>query len=53
MTGTPSDALLKKILGETRTIACVGMSLNPIRPSYFVGRHLHGLNGPKLHIWTS
>ena len=41
MTGTPSDALLKRILGETRTIACVGMSLNPIRPSYFVGRYLH------------
>ena len=41
MTRTPSDALLKKILGETKTIACVGVSLNPIRPSYFVARYLH------------
>ena len=36
MTGTPFDALLKEILGETRKIACVGMSLDPIRPFCFV-----------------
>ena len=41
MTRTPSDAFLKKILGETKTIACVGVSLNPVRPSYFVARYLH------------
>ena len=41
MTQAPSDALLKAILSEVKTIACVGMSLNPIRPSYFVARYLH------------
>jgi len=40
MTTTPSDALLRKILRETRNIACVGVSTNPIRPSYFVARYL-------------
>ena len=37
---TPND-VLKKILGETKTIAAVGVSKNPIRPSYFVIRYLH------------
>ena len=37
---TPNDILLK-ILGETKTIAAVGVSTNPIRPSYFVIRYLH------------
>ena len=40
MTTDPSDELLRKILGETKTIACVGVSMNPIRPSYFVARYL-------------
>ncbi len=40
MTKTPSDDLLRKILRETRTIACVGVSTNPVRPSYFVARYL-------------
>jgi len=40
MTSTPSDTLLRKILGETKTIACVGVSMNPVRPSYFVARYL-------------
>jgi predicted CoA-binding protein len=37
---TPND-VLRKILGETKTIAAVGVSTNPIRPSYFVIRYLH------------
>lgn len=34
------DALFRKILTETRTIACVGVSMNPVRPSFFVARYL-------------
>jgi predicted CoA-binding protein len=37
---TPND-ILRKILSETKTIAAVGVSTNPIRPSYFVIRYLH------------
>ncbi len=44
MTDNPSDALLRKILTQTKVIACVGVSMNPIRPSYFVARYL-GLRG--------
>ncbi len=40
MATNPSDILLRKILGETKTIACFGVSMNPIRPSYFVARYL-------------
>ncbi|MCP5072644.1 MAG: CoA-binding protein [Rhodobacteraceae bacterium] len=40
MTDSPSDALLRKILREPKTVACVGVSTNPIRPSYFVARYL-------------
>lgn len=40
MTAAPSDQLLKSILRETKTIACVGVSVNQIRPSYFVARYL-------------
>jgi predicted CoA-binding protein len=35
-----SDAFLKDILTRTRTIAVVGVSLNPVRPSYYVARYL-------------
>ena len=35
-----SDRFLTDILDEVRTFACVGISGNPIRPSYFVGRFL-------------
>ena len=35
-----SDDLLKRILTTTRMIAVVGVSLNPVRPSYFVARYL-------------
>lgn len=35
-----SDALLKRILTGTRTIAAVGVSANPVRPSNYVVRYL-------------
>ncbi len=40
MTREYSDEYLKKILRRTRVIACVGVSMNPTRPSYFVARYL-------------
>ena len=40
MTTTPTDALLNKILNETKVIAAVGVSTNPVRPSYFVMRYM-------------
>lgn len=42
-----SDALLKQILTRTRTIAVVGASANPVRPSYYVARYL-SLKGFKV-----
>jgi len=39
-----SDDLLKGILTRTKTIAIVGVSMNPVRPSYYVARYL-GLKG--------
>lgn len=41
---TPTDEQLRRILTRTRVIACVGVSMNPVRPSYFVFRYL-GLKG--------
>lgn len=41
---TYSDTLLKDILTRTRVIAVVGVSMNPVRPSYYVARYL-GLKG--------
>jgi len=35
-----SDAHLKDILTRSRVIAVVGVSLNPVRPSYYVARYL-------------
>ncbi|TNJ40573.1 CoA-binding protein [Phaeobacter sp. B1627] len=35
-----SDALFKKILTTTKVIAVVGVSPNPVRPSYYVARYL-------------
>ena len=35
-----SDDLLRQILTRTRRIAVVGVSANPVRPSYFVARYL-------------
>ena len=40
MTTTPSDDLLRKILRESKTFACVGVSPNPVRPSHYVARYL-------------
>lgn len=40
MAPIPPNDLLRKILRETKNIACVGVSMNPIRPSYFVARYL-------------
>lgn len=34
------DATLKNILTTTKVVAVVGLSPNPVRPSYFVGRYL-------------
>ena len=38
MTLTDSD--LRRILTETKVIACVGVSPNPVRPSHYVARYL-------------
>jgi len=35
-----SDSRLRSVLQRTRTIAVVGVSTNPIRPSYYVARYL-------------
>ena len=37
---TPQDKLHRDILAETQTIAGVGVSLNPVRPSNYVARYL-------------
>jgi uncharacterized protein len=43
----PDDATLRRILTTTRCIAVVGVSSNPVRPSYFVARYL-GLRGYRV-----
>ncbi|SHF24044.1 hypothetical protein SAMN05444273_104409 [Litoreibacter ascidiaceicola] len=35
-----TDAHLSQILKTTKVIACVGVSTNPVRPSYYVARYL-------------
>ncbi|WP_424971152.1 CoA-binding protein [Dinoroseobacter sp. S76] len=47
MTETPSDDLLREILTRTKVVACVGVSMNPVRPSYYVARYL-GLRGKRV-----
>ncbi|PIE13013.1 MAG: CoA-binding protein [Rhodobacterales bacterium] len=42
-----TDAFLRNILERTRTVAVVGVSMNPVRPSYYVARYL-GLKGYKV-----
>jgi predicted CoA-binding protein len=40
MNETCSDSQLRDILTRTRVIAVVGVSMNPVRPSYYVARYL-------------
>jgi len=35
-----SDQFLRDILNRTKTVAVVGVSMNPVRPSYYVARYL-------------
>ncbi|WP_020042942.1 CoA-binding protein [Salipiger mucosus] len=35
-----SDQHLRTILAQTKTVAVVGVSMNPVRPSYYVARYL-------------
>ncbi len=44
MSETYADSHLRDILTRTRRIAVVGVSVNPVRPSYYVARYL-GLKG--------
>lgn len=44
MSETYTDEQLKTILKRTRSVAVVGVSMNPVRPSYYVARYL-GLKG--------
>jgi len=37
-----SDDLIKKVLGEAKTVAVVGVSANESRPSYFVMKYMQG-----------
>lgn len=39
-TPTYTHSYLRKVLQRTRTIAAVGVSLNDVRPSYYVARYL-------------
>jgi predicted CoA-binding protein len=39
-----TDSLLRRVLAETKTVACVGVSKNQVRPSFYVARYL-GLKG--------
>ncbi|MBE0453495.1 CoA-binding protein [Roseovarius autotrophicus] len=40
MSETYSDSFLRDILTRTRRVAVVGVSMNPVRPSYYVARYL-------------
>ena len=42
-----TDETLKRILTSVKTIAVVGVSPNPVRPSYYVARYL-GLKGYRV-----
>ena len=44
---TYDDTFLKSVLQRTRVIAVVGVSMNPVRPSYYVARYL-GLKGYRV-----
>jgi predicted CoA-binding protein len=43
----PDDDMLRMVLRRARVIAVVGVSSNPVRPSYFVARYL-GLRGYRV-----
>lgn len=43
----PDDSSLRTILRSMRMVAMVGVSANPVRPSYFVARYL-GLRGIRV-----
>ena len=43
----PDDATLRRILQAIRVVGVVGVSANPVRPSYFVARYL-GLKGKRV-----
>ncbi|MEM8582326.1 MAG: CoA-binding protein [Pseudomonadota bacterium] len=47
MTTFPTDEDLRRILTSTRTVACIGVSMNPVRPSYYVARYL-SLRGKRV-----
>ena len=60
---TDTDVFLRDILKRTNTIAVVGVSMNPVRPSYYVARYLSlkgytvipvnpGLAGKELFVST-
>jgi len=40
MSETYTDSHLRDILTRTRRVAVVGVSMNPVRPSYYVARYL-------------
>ncbi len=40
MSETYTDSHLREILTRTRRVAMVGVSMNPVRPSYYVARYL-------------
>ena len=42
-----TDDFLRSVLRRTKVIAVVGVSMNPVRPSYYVARYL-GLKGYKV-----
>ena len=42
-----SDDFLRDLLNDVKTVAVVGISANPVRPSYFVARYL-GLKGYRV-----
>lgn len=37
---TYTDEHLRHVLKSTKVVACVGVSMNPVRPSYYVARYL-------------
>lgn len=40
MTQSYSDQMLKDVLTRVKRVAVVGVSMNPVRPSYYVARYL-------------